>query len=344
MKPSLGAILSGLVGKTTGSLFSSGGGWEVGAVRAGLQPLWGVEYDAVRARIWNQTFKVPLGEPGCMVGDVWDKQILARTTPVDILFTSPVCRDFSKARSKYDVAKADPCRPKLGLATIQYVQKLRPKAILLENVEEYADSPIYVQLKTELQALGYSVTEGVLNAADFGNPSMRRRLFAVFLRLDLGKTYRFPTGLPMSRISWDKALAPYISQLPRETPTDDPIKRLAEWESVETPVYPFMYVTQKMSQITINGKKEPFRFVRAGRPAPTLGVGHDAMKGWRIYLAPNDIRGLGSIGALVLNGFIVKGKFPAAYGTGFDPKVIRDICGDAVSPIMAEALLNNLKL
>jgi site-specific DNA-cytosine methylase len=31
---------------TCGSLFSGGGGWEIGAIAAGLKPLWGIEFEA----------------------------------------------------------------------------------------------------------------------------------------------------------------------------------------------------------------------------------------------------------------------------------------------------------
>jgi hypothetical protein len=67
------------------------------------------------------------------------------------------------------------------------------------------------------------------------------------------------------------------------------------------------------------------------------------MNGWRVVLGPNDFRALGAVGVSVLNGFMAPGKFPQVYGAGFPQGLVADVAGDAVSPIMAEALLRGLE-
>jgi site-specific DNA-cytosine methylase len=321
----------------TGSLFSSGGGWEVGAARLGYQPAWGVEHDPMRAALWNQTF--PKANPGCMTGDVRDPRIVLRTTPVDVLFTSPVCRDFSVSRSRVDEATVDACRPMLGLATLEYVDRLLPPVVMLENVPAYARAAPYLKLVDGMQSRGYSVTEAALNGADFGNPSSRPRLFSVFVLRGSGASFRWPQ--PTGRVSWDAALASHLFALPRAPSTGALERNLAAWARTNRAVtYPLLFVSQK--QGVRDGT--PDYFVRAGRPAPTLIVGHSAITGWRVLLGPDDIRRLDGTAAAMLNGFLVPGRFPKTYGAGVKEKVVADTAGDAVSPIMAEALLSGVSL
>jgi len=321
----------------TGSLFSSGGGWEVGAARLGYQPMWGVEYEPIRAALWNQTF--PKAHPGCMTGDVRDPLIVMRTTPVDVLFTSPVCRDFSTSRSRVDEANVNACRPMLGLATLDYVDRLMPPVVMLENVPAYARAAPYLKLVAGMQSRGYSVTEAALNAADFGNPSSRPRLFAVFVLRGSGASFRWPQ--PTGRVSWNAALASHLHALPRAPSTGALERNLAAWARVNRAVtYPLLFVSQK--QGVRDGT--PDYLVPAGKVAPTMTASHNALLGWRVLLGPDDIRRLGGTAAAMLNGFIVPGLFPKTYGAGVRDSVVAAVAGDAVSPIMSTALLSGVSL
>ncbi len=323
-------------GLTTGSLFSSGGGWEIGEVRAGFQPQWGVEFEAMRAALWNQTF--PQANPGCLTGDVRDPALVAMTTPVDVLFTSPVCRDFSVSRSRVDEENVNACRPMLGLATLDYVDRLHPPVVMLENVPAYARAAPYLRLVEGMAARGYSVSEAAVNAADYGNPSSRPRMFAVFVRAGSGVSYQWPR--PTGRTTWDAALAHRLPHLPAASSTGALERNLAAWARVNRQVtYPLLFVSQK--QGVRDGT--PDYFVPAGRIAPTLTASHNALLGWRVLLGPDDIRRLDGAAAAALNGFLVPGQFPRTYGAGVKDAVVAAVSGDAVSPIMSEALLSGIR-
>ena len=333
---------------TTGSLFSSGGGWEIGAVRAGMRPMWGVEYEAARGALWNATF--PGGSPGCMTADVWDERALAATRPVDVLFTSPVCRDYSAIQSRWGEKSFEleagvdirSCRPFLGMATVPYVERLRPPVIMLENTARYEGKPAYTMLENALVSRGYDVQTAKLNAKDYGNPSSRERFFAVFTRRDSGVRFRWPDpthkGAP---VSWDSVLAPYFTYLPPAPSVQPALKKaIAAWaSSSRAQVYPFLYVIQRQGKLEGG---ESFPIGLPGKPAPTLTVGHGVMEGWRVVLSPTDFRALGAVGASVLNGFLAPRQFPSSYGAGFPPGLVGNVAGDAVSPIMAEALLRGV--
>ncbi|MDO8335164.1 MAG: DNA cytosine methyltransferase [Candidatus Saccharibacteria bacterium] len=113
-----------------------------------------------------------------------------------------------------------PCQPysiagkKLGLLDdrsgvlqklIQIVSLKKPKALLLENVENFKsfqDGTLLASTLKEITALGYAVFSGVLDSAKFGVPQQRRRLFIVAFRNDLAvKNFHFPHG--------DKTTSPF---------------------------------------------------------------------------------------------------------------------------------------
>ncbi len=333
----LSTILNGISGMTTGSLFSSGGGWEIGAVRAGMRPIWGVEYEKDRCDLWNRTF--PTGR--CINADVGDvAENLKLLTPVDILFTSPVCRDYSAAQTR--VAQVNACRPKLGLFTLDYVAALRPKVVMLENVTGYKKDEefrVYAQIVEGMLGLGYDHKEAILDAAYFGNPSYRKRLFAVFVLKGSGFKFKFPAAPLMTKLkTWDDTTRPLWPSMPQSPPADSQTRSLADLQSIgEMPEYPILFVSQSMQ--TINDRNN--YVVPHGRPAPTLTQAK-GLSSWRIGLSPTDTRKLTAEAALRLNGFLVPGKFPSEYGRNSSTTLVFNIVGDAVSPIMAEALLSGL--
>ncbi|MBD5499109.1 MAG: DNA cytosine methyltransferase [Lachnospiraceae bacterium] len=122
--------------------------------------------------------------------------------PVALAWFSPDCKHFSKAKG------GKPKDKKIrGLAwvALRWAALVRPRVIMLENVEEFmtwgplnrGHSPIKAKQGTtfrkflaQLEALGYRVEYCVLNAADYGTPTMRKRFFLV-ARCD-GKAVRFP--------------------------------------------------------------------------------------------------------------------------------------------------------
>lgn len=122
--------------------------------------------------------------------------------PVALAWFSPDCKHFSKAKG------GKPKDKKIrGLAwvALRWAALVRPRVIMLENVEEFmtwgplnrAHRPIkakqgvtFRKFLQQLEGLGYQVEYRVLNAADYGTPTMRRRFFLV-ARCD-GRPVRFP--------------------------------------------------------------------------------------------------------------------------------------------------------
>lgn len=123
--------------------------------------------------------------------------------PVALAWFSPDCKHFSKAKGG---------KPKdknirgLAWVALRWAGKVRPRIIMLENVEEFktwgplnrSHRPIkakqgatYRKFIKQLEDLGYEVQTRELVAADYGAPTMRKRFFLI-ARCD-GKPIVWPT-------------------------------------------------------------------------------------------------------------------------------------------------------
>lgn len=124
---------------------------------------------------------------------VWDVDPIeaCKGHPVGLAWFSPDCKHFSKAKGG---------KPKdknirgLAWVALRWAGKVRPRVIMLENVEEFKTwgplnrnhRPIkakqghtYRKFISQLEDLGYEVQTRELVAADYGAPTMRKRFFLI---------------------------------------------------------------------------------------------------------------------------------------------------------------------
>lgn len=123
---------------------------------------------------------------------VWnlDPREVCRGRPVGLAWFSPDCKHFSKAKGGKPVD-----RNIRGLAwvVLRWAGTVRPRVIILENVEEFQTwGPVrrgrpvkakagrtFRRWLSQLEALGYAVEWRELVAADYGAPTTRKRFFLV---------------------------------------------------------------------------------------------------------------------------------------------------------------------
>lgn len=123
---------------------------------------------------------------------VWDVDPIevCRGRPVGLLWASPDCKHFSKAKGGKPVD-----RNIRGLAWIvlRWAGTVRPRVIILENVEEFQTwGPVrrgrpvkskagqtFNRFISQLEGLGYAVEWRELVAADYGAPTTRKRFFLI---------------------------------------------------------------------------------------------------------------------------------------------------------------------
>lgn len=145
--------------------------------------------------------------------NVWDVDPRKATKgqPVGLAWFSPDCKHFSKAKGGKPVEKRI-----RGLAWIvlKWAGTVRPRVIMLENVEEFQTwGPIrkgrpikskqgetFRLWKSQLESLGYTIEHRELRACDYGAPTTRKRFFLI-ARCD-GKpiVWPEPTHAPIDSI------------------------------------------------------------------------------------------------------------------------------------------------
>lgn len=123
---------------------------------------------------------------------VWDIDPVAvcRSRPVGLAWFSPDCKHFSKAKG---AALVDRKIRGLAWITLRWAAKVRPRVIILENVEEFQTwgpvrkgKPVkklagttFRKFIDQLTELGYTVEYRELIAADYGAPTSRKRFYMV---------------------------------------------------------------------------------------------------------------------------------------------------------------------
>lgn len=123
---------------------------------------------------------------------VWDidPKEICRGQSVGLAWFSPDCKHFSKAKGGKPVDKNI-----RGLAWIvlKWAGEVRPRVIILENVEEFQTwgpvrkgQPVkakqgetFERWKSQLAALGYEIEHRELKACDYGAPTIRKRFFLI---------------------------------------------------------------------------------------------------------------------------------------------------------------------
>lgn len=174
-------------GKLTSlDLFSGAGGLSIGLEEAGFKTVGALDSDEDSCN----TFKDILGvEP---VNEPINGQDFSRFVDVDVVVGGPPCQPFSTGGKRLG---ADDDRDMVP-AFREVVASLKPLAFLMENVAglTVGKRKAYLeQLKKDLKDAGYRVTPALLNAAHYGVPQKRRRLFLVGLRKDrFSQPFVFP--------------------------------------------------------------------------------------------------------------------------------------------------------
>lgn len=134
---------------------------------------------------------------------VWDVDPVevCRGRPVGLAWFSPDCKHFSKAKG---AALVDRNIRGLAWIVLRWAALVRPRVIMLENVEEFQTwgpvrkgKPVkskagqtFRKWKQQLSDLGYTIDHRELVAADYGAPTTRKR-FVLVARCD-GKPIRWP--------------------------------------------------------------------------------------------------------------------------------------------------------
>lgn len=272
-------------------LFAGGGGASTGIERAIGRPVdIAINHDPEAVALHQAN------HPQTMhyVSDVFevDPLTVCDGRPVGLLWASPDCKHFSKAKGGKPVSKKI-----RGLAwvVVKWAKLVQPRVICLENVEEFQtwgplgpdDRPCphrkgrtFRRWKCSLERLGYVVEHRELRGCDYGAPTIRKRLFLVARRDRLpvvwpAATHGAPGTLPVRRkklkawpvaadcIDWS---IPCPSIFERERPlAEATLRRIAKgvMRYVVEAAQPFIVPIANWSNETVQRIDEPLRTITA---------------------------------------------------------------------------------
>jgi DNA (cytosine-5)-methyltransferase 1 len=173
------------------SLFSGAGGMDIGVEKAGFSVRAALEWNADAADTMEKNFPTlasPVRREDAMGVStkalLRDAGLTGRERPA-LLIGGPPCTPFSKSGFWLDWKREglDPVASLLQAYT-RVLAEAKPRAFILENVyaltyNNRQSRPAFDRLLAEISDAGYRCRWAVLNAADYGVPQLRPRLFIV---------------------------------------------------------------------------------------------------------------------------------------------------------------------
>jgi len=210
------------------SLFSGIGGLDLGFLNNGFQILLGIEInkyaiDSLRHNFPETLFlhedirKVNLEDLDNLVY----KHFKYSISDIDVILGGPPCQAFSTGGRRLGIS--DNRKDKGGDLVYHYmefIRQIKPSIFIFENVKgllsssikkmsfyervskykrkedvpyEYRPGSLFEKILNDFSNLGYNLFYEVLNAANFGVPQKRERVFIVGIRKDINTTFSFPS-------------------------------------------------------------------------------------------------------------------------------------------------------
>lgn len=294
------------------SLFSGAGGLDYGFHMAGHEVIWANDLyeDAV------ETYRKNMGNH-IVCEDI--SKIDAKNIPdCDIVIGGFPCQGFSVANMKRHV---DDERNALYKQLIRVIAEKKPKFFLAENVKGLTNlgkGEVFKMIIKDFENLGYCVKYKVLNAADYGVPQTRQRVFIVGVRNDVKWEYEFPA--PTHDKNEANGLAKWVSVSEALEDIPDP--------DLENDLPNHTYSKYKLN---INGYIG-HRLLDPTKPAPTVTARGDNKGGVVIHPHPNGQRRMSCRELATVQSFPLHYEF-----AGNNSSVYRQI-GNAVPPLLACAV------
>lgn len=169
------------------SLFSGAGGLDLGFEKAGFTIAMANEFDKTIWATYEKNHTAPL-----IKGDI--RSIAETDFPdgVDGIIGGPPCQSWSEAGSLRGI---EDDRGQLFYDYIRILRTKQPKFFLAENVSGMLanrHSEAVKNIVKMFEECGYNVTITLVNAADYGVPQDRKRVFYIGFRKDLNIKFDFP--------------------------------------------------------------------------------------------------------------------------------------------------------
>lgn len=218
-----------------GTYFSGGGLVEEG-LKGIIDPVVAVEYDEKISGVYRNNFGQHIVTAD--VRDVDPKELVKQIDgEVEYFHASPVCKNYSKAKSNHAELELD---KETAASTAEFINAIKPKVVTIENVKGYKDSEAMKTITDALDANGYTWDADVYNAADYGGYTNRERL--IVRAIHDGKLPAKPEKMAR-KSGWYEAVADIIPTLTEKKNGVAPwmdIRLKADgidWRNIDKPLY-----------------------------------------------------------------------------------------------------------
>ncbi len=218
-----------------GTYFSGGGLVEEG-LKGIIDPVIAVEYDEKISGVYRNNFGQHIVTAD--VRDVDPKELIKQIDgEVEYFHASPVCKNYSQAKSNHAEVELD---KETAASTADFINAVKPKVVTIENVKGYKDSDAMKTITDALDANGYTWDADVYNAADYGGYTNRERLIVRAVRD--GKLPEKPKKMER-KSGWYEAVADIIPTLTEKKNGVAPwmdIRLKADgidWRNIDKPLY-----------------------------------------------------------------------------------------------------------
>ena len=162
------------------SLFAGAGGMDLGFKNAGFDIMWANDFDPDSVKTYRRNFGNHI-----VLGDI--EKIRTNNMPdnPDVVIGGFPCQGFSIANLGRSV---DDSRNKLYKQMLRVIRVKKPKYFVAENVAgilTLGKGIVMQKIIKDFRSIGYKVDYKLLNAANYGVPQARRRVFIIGNRLNL---------------------------------------------------------------------------------------------------------------------------------------------------------------
>lgn len=175
-------------------LFCGAGGLSRGFLDAGYNVVLGVDHEEMALK----TFEENHGSAKAMKLDLFNHENIRyiedflneRNIELDVLVGGPPCQGFSLAGPRDE----NDDRNTLYTAMVKVAEKIKPKAVILENVPgllNLYEGKAAKRIVEDFSNIGYKIKPQILYAPEFGVPQIRKRVFFVGL-LESEDFFKFP--------------------------------------------------------------------------------------------------------------------------------------------------------
>lgn len=181
------------------SLFSGGGGLDLGFEKAGFKVVFANDIDKDARLVYSMNHDCPID--GRDIREIPTKEIPFAS----VLLAGFPCQPFSNAGSRRSVYDS---RGTLYQECLRIISQRVIPAVVFENVKgilssKYFDGRLVPEvIKDDLEKCGYKVSYQLVNAADYGVPQNRQRvLFVAVNELLCENAFRFPPKQPRENLT-----------------------------------------------------------------------------------------------------------------------------------------------